>query len=164
MKLHGFCFCFVSLGLVASLLLGTTAEANLLRGSGELNTAPVDFFCVDDKATCDEDCKHVGKQCLSCPPSLGGGWMCPKHQLPKPDPAPLGLPRCIDKEACEIKCKPFHMHCLPCHPKLGEGWFCYPPPPFTNMVEAAPAPGDDPVKFWRTDKAEAAPAPRLKKP
>eukprot|EP00906_Rhabdomonas_costata_P024318 RCo034975 len=139
---------FVSLGLVAALLLETTAEANVLPGPS---------YCVNDREECNRKCvdwrTQLPNQCMSCGPSWGGGWVCPfttpvaSSEVVKATPAPPGPSYCVnDREECNRKCVDWRTQlpnqCMSCGPSWGGGWVC----PFTTpvasseVVKATPAP------------------------
>eukprot|EP00906_Rhabdomonas_costata_P004223 RCo006287 len=84
----------VSLGLVAALLLGTTAEANLLT------TYP----CVNDQAECNQICHLFNKECQPCPRAIGRGWICytkpTSSDLVEAAPSPPGV-SCMSRSFCQ---------------------------------------------------------------
>eukprot|EP00906_Rhabdomonas_costata_P013266 RCo019070 len=133
----------LSLGLVA-LLLGTTAEANLLRGP----ISSTAFPCFEDQAECNKFCERIANKCSVCPHELGGGWMCLPGTSPtgvvKAAPEPLAAAPTLpcfgitDHFNCDIACRHmFDMNCVQCP--------------------------DDPTKFSCSNVVEVEP-PLLEKP
>eukprot|EP00906_Rhabdomonas_costata_P007890 RCo011273 len=125
----------LSLGLVAALLLGTMAEANLQR----------EFLCDKDLGECNNYCRqYLSKDCVECP-FISGEWTCPFATAALSTdaakaaraPAPRGQV-CLYPSAplCNDYCRQhFKKDCEPCRHIAG-WWGC----DETAVVKAAPAP------------------------